>query len=60
MPLFPLSSFIAMGGYGAYVWPAYALALVTLVVLAFLSLRWAKKSERDLAQLRQSLKEDAS
>lgn len=60
MPLFSLSSFFAMGGYGAYVWPAYGLALTTLVILAILSLRWAKKSERDLARLRQTLKEDAS
>jgi len=26
-----MKEFIAMGGYGIYVWPAYALALVVLV-----------------------------
>lgn len=31
-----LAAFLAMGGYAAYVWPSYALALIVLVANALL------------------------
>ena len=36
----PAGSFIAMGGYAAFVWPAYGIA--ALVVLAFAILTWRR------------------
>ena len=38
-----LEGFFAMGGYAAYVWPAYGVALVVLAGL--LLLRWRRLSE---------------
>jgi heme exporter protein CcmD len=29
-----MSEFFAMGGYGAYIWPCYALTLIVLVGIA--------------------------
>ena len=43
-----LSSFFEMGGYAAYVWPAYGLAAVVMVAVLAASLRSAKTAERDL------------
>ena len=34
-----MSGFLAMGGYGAYVWPAYAIAVAVLGGLALQSWR---------------------
>jgi heme exporter protein D len=39
-------TFFDMGGYAAYVWPAYAVSIVALVALAFLSWRDMKRAER--------------
>ena len=39
-------AFLAMGGYGAYVWPAYALALVLLVA------NWVVPARRERRLLR--------
>ena len=33
-----MSDFLAMGGYGAYVWPAYG--LTAIVLLGFLVVTW--------------------
>ena len=46
-----MSSFFAMGGYAAYVWPAYAVALVILGGAALRSWRRYRASTRDLAAL---------
>lgn len=43
-------SYFAMGGYAAYVWPAYAISLIALAGLAIASWRTMKRSER-LAEL---------
>ena len=40
-----LSVFLAMGGYGAYVWSAYAVTALVLGVLVLASLR-ARRSMR--------------
>lgn len=40
-----------LGGYGAYVWPAYAAAAIVLVALLLASLRRVISTERRLARL---------
>jgi len=42
-----MSDFLAMGKYGIYIWPAYALAAVVLVGLAWSSLRTLRARERE-------------
>ncbi len=41
-----MSEFFAMGGYAAYVWPAYAVAALGLTGLSLLSLRALLKARR--------------
>jgi heme exporter protein D len=41
-----MNEFFAMGGYAAYVWPAYAVSVVALIALAVLSWRDMKRAER--------------
>ena len=41
--------FLAMGGYGAYVWPAYGIAFVVLLLNVVLPLIQKKKLLRQLA-----------
>ncbi len=43
--------YLAMGGYAAYVWPAYGIATVVLVGLAWQTLRSVARSERELAEI---------
>lgn len=45
-----MSEFWAMGGYAAFVWPAYTISLIALVTLSVLSWRAMKHAER-LAEL---------
>ncbi|MFC3227112.1 heme exporter protein CcmD [Marinibaculum pumilum] len=50
-----LGAFLAMGGYGAFVWPALALAVVILLGLwlqSLAALREAVRQEALVAQLR--------
>jgi heme exporter protein D len=46
-----MSEFFEMGGYGGYVWPAYAISGVVLTGLIAFVLRRAAKARRDLAAL---------
>ena len=46
-----IQTFIAMGGYAGFVWPAYALAAILLVGLVVVSLRQLRKVEAELAAL---------
>jgi len=41
-----------MGGYAAFVWPAYALAVAVLVGLLLVSLRQLRRSEAELTAQR--------
>jgi heme exporter protein D len=46
-----MNAFFAMGGYGAFIWPAYAvsaLALIAMVWQSWASWRAAKKRLEDL------------
>jgi heme exporter protein D len=44
------SAYFAMGGYAAFVWPAYAVSIAALAAVAIVSWRGMKRSER-LAEL---------
>ena len=46
-----ISDFLDMGGYAAYVWPAYALAALVLVALLVSSLRSLRAGQRELKRL---------
>jgi heme exporter protein D len=46
-----MSQFLAMGGYAAYVWPAYGITAVVLVGLVVQSLRAYRLRQRELERL---------
>ncbi len=46
-----LSSWLEMGGYGGFVWPAFALTAVVLLALLVDSLRRLNSGRRALARL---------
>jgi len=50
-----LAAFLAMGGYGGFVWPAYALAALLLAGLGW----WALRSLRAERRAVQALEADA-
>ncbi len=59
------SDFIQMGGYGFYVWLAYGISLLSILVLALQSLRGrnsvlteVRRDEQRAARLKQSMKGD--
>jgi heme exporter protein D len=39
-------TFFHMGGYAAYVWPAYTVSILALIAVAVLSWRDMKRAER--------------
>lgn len=45
-----MSEFLNMGGYGDYVWPAYAIAAAVLIALVWHSVHALRASERELAE----------
>jgi heme exporter protein D len=48
-----MAEFFAMGGYGAYIWPAYAVFFIVLAIDAIAPLL---RRKRVLAELRSKLK----
>ena len=48
------TQFLAMGGYAAYVWPAFGTTFAVVIGLAVLSWRRLKRAEARLALLEQS------
>jgi heme exporter protein D len=48
-----LVNFLAMGGYAAFVWPAYAAAAIMLAGLSLHSLAAYRRCQRQLARLQQ-------
>jgi heme exporter protein D len=47
-----LTEFFAMGGYAAYVWPAYGFAALMLIALLVQSWRAARRRAAELEQVR--------
>jgi len=46
-----MADFFSMGGYAAFVWPAYAVSAITLVCLAVFIGARARRARRRLAEL---------
>jgi heme exporter protein D len=46
-----MAEFFAMGGYAAYVWPAYIATALTLAAAVFLSLRAHAKARENVRRL---------
>ena len=46
-----IATFFEMGGYAAFVWPAFALVTVVMVTLAVSSLRHLRHEQRVLREL---------
>jgi heme exporter protein D len=49
-----MAEFFSMGGYAAYVWPAYGIAAVILVAMLIVSLRGLRRHEALLKALETS------
>jgi heme exporter protein D len=43
-----IGTFFEMGGYGVYVWPAFAVTAIVLIGLALVSLRTLRDNEETL------------
>jgi len=52
-----LADFWNMGGYAAFVWPAYALAGVVMLALIVNAIRRARRTEADLKAARSALRQ---
>lgn len=46
-----MSAYLAMGGDGEFIWPAYGVAALVLAVIAIASVRNLRRSEAALAAL---------
>ncbi len=51
-----VSEALALGGYGAYVWPAYGFAAAVLVGLFVAARRRLLRAERDAERMRAALR----
>lgn len=49
-----MSEFLAMGGYGAFIWPAYGAAAILMVGVLVLSWRSMRQREALVSSLRAS------
>ncbi len=49
-----IESFLAMGGYGAYVWPAYGLTAAIMIAFVITTLRALRSRKRALETLEQN------
>lgn len=47
-----LQSFLAMGGYAAFIWPSYLISVLVLGGVLFQSSRRMRETERELSTLR--------
>ena len=54
-----VAGFLAMGGYAAYVWPAFGFTVAVMAGLFAQSWRAARVAERELAELRATLQAGA-
>ena len=48
-----ISEFFAMGGYGAYIWPAYGVTLAALIINALVPVYWHRRLLREFRQSHQ-------
>jgi len=46
-----IESFLAMGGYGAYVWPAYGLTAAVMIAFLVTTLRSLRRNQKALDAL---------
>ena len=46
-----IATFFAMGGYAAYVWPAFAITAIVMTGLLVETLRTLHRREREMAEL---------
>jgi heme exporter protein CcmD len=46
-----MAEFFAMGGYGAYIWPAYIASILTLAVAVVITLRAHAKARENVQRL---------
>jgi heme exporter protein D len=46
-----IRAYVEMGGYGAFIWPAFALSVLVLAGMLLHSLRLLKRSESALAEI---------
>ncbi len=53
-----IQEFLNMGGYALYVWSAYGLSLIVLLLNVILPLRYEKQIFRTLAKREQRSKKD--
>ncbi len=51
-----MSSFFAMGGYGAFIWPAYGISLLALVAMVWQSWSAWRAAKKRLAGLEEDKK----
>jgi len=49
-----LTNYLAMGGYAAFVWPAYALAIAVMSGLFLQGLRRYRRSQRTLEEIQRA------
>ena len=53
-PMDKIATFFAMGGYAGYVWPAFGIAALVMIVMVVASLRSLRRREDALAELEKS------
>ena len=46
-----LTGYLAMGGYAAYVWPAYGVTTIVMAGLVVQTVRRYRRAQRELAEL---------
>ncbi len=54
-----LAEYFAMGGYAAYVWPAYGVAALVMIALAMVAARSYRARQALLTALREQQSDDA-
>ena len=55
-----IMTYLEMGGYAAYVWPAYGISLLGIGGMVFWTLHGFRQVSRKLALLEEEMKEDQS
>ena len=53
-PMDKIATFFAMGGYAGYVWPAFGIAALVMIVMVVASLRSLRRREAALAEVEKS------